>query len=175
MLATFMEVLDTSVANVSLPHIAGPNVISGFAFGFLFVPLTTTTMGTLENEQVRNATGIYNLMRNIGGSVGISAVTSLISRGGQRRQAYFATHLTATSSVLQSRVHQLADYLGSSVGHANATAKAYALVYQTVLQQAQLAAYLATFRLLTVMSVLCVFGLLFFRRAEAKAGAVAAD
>jgi DHA2 family multidrug resistance protein len=160
---------------ISIGSIAGPNVISGFAFGFLFVPLTTTTMGTLENEQVRNATGIYNLMRNIGGSVGISAATSLIARGGQRRQAYFATHLTATSGVFQAQVHRLAAYLSGTFGQANAVARAYALTYQTVLQQAQVEAYVATFQLLTVLSVLCVVGLLFFRRVEAKAGAVAAD
>jgi DHA2 family multidrug resistance protein len=160
---------------ISIGSIAGPNIISGFAFGFLFVPLTTTTMGTLENEQVRNATGIYNLMRNIGGSVGISAATSLITRGAQRRQAYFATHLGPTSTVFQSQVHQLSQYLSGIVGSANATARAYALVYQNVVAQAQLAAYVATFQLLTLLSVLCVFGLLFFRRVEAKAGAVAAD
>jgi DHA2 family multidrug resistance protein len=160
---------------ISIGSIAGPNIISGFAFGFLFVPLTTTTMGTLENEQVRNATGIYNLMRNIGGSVGISAATSLVARGSQRRQAYFAAHLGPTSNVFQSQVRQLSGYLSSMVGHANATARAYALVYQTELAQAQLAAYVATFELLTVLTVLCVFGLLFFRRVKAQAGAVAAD
>jgi DHA2 family multidrug resistance protein len=160
---------------ISIGSIAWPNVISGFAFGFLFVPLTTTTMGTLENEQIRNATGIYNLMRNIGGSIGISGVTSLVSRGGQRRQAYFATHFGPTSAVFRQHVQQIISYLGGAVGHANATAKAYALVYQDVLAQAQLAAYVATFQLLTLLTGLCVIGLLFFRRVEAKAGAVAAD
>ena len=119
----------------------------------------TTTMGTLENEQVRNATGIYNLMRTIGGSVGISAATSLITRDGQRRQAYFGAHLGPTSGVLQTHINQLTGYLTGIVGNANATARAYALVYQTVLAEAQLAAYVATFQLLTGLTVLCVFGL----------------
>lgn len=155
--------------------IAGPNIISGFAFGFLFVPLTTTTMGTLENEQVRNATGIYNLMRNIGGSIGISAATSQISRGAQRRQAYFGTHLASTSHVFQEQISQLTSYLSPIVGEANAKARAYALLYQTVLNQAQLAAYIRIFQVLTLLSIACVVGIFFFQKVQAKAGAVAAD
>jgi MFS transporter, DHA2 family, multidrug resistance protein len=160
---------------ISSWSIAGPNIISGFAFGFLFVPLTTTTMGTLENEQVRNATGIYNLMRNIGGSVGISAATSQITRGAQRRQAYFATHLGPTSHVFQQQVHQLTAHLSGIVGEANARARAYALVYQTVVEQAQLAAYVRIFQILTLLSIACVVGLLCFQKVKPKAGAVAAD
>ena len=160
---------------ISSASIAVPNIISGFAFGFIFVPLTTTTMGTLENEQVRNATGLYNLMRNIGGSIGISAATSQITRGAQRRQAYFGTHLGPTSGVFQSQVHQLTTYLSSALGQANAQAKAYGLVYDTVIRQAQLASYVRLFQILTGLSVLCAVFLLFFRRVRAKAGAVAAD
>ena len=50
-----------------------PNFINGFAGGFVFVPLTTMTMGRLRKQEIGNAAGIYNLMRNIGGSVGIAA------------------------------------------------------------------------------------------------------
>src|ERR1051326_2388334 len=61
---------------VASSNVTWPLVISGFAMGFIFVPLTTMTMGTLRNEQVGNAAGIYNLMRNTGGSAGIAAMTT---------------------------------------------------------------------------------------------------
>ena len=53
-----------------------PNVLSGVGMGFIFVPLTTTSMGGLPNEQMGNAAGLFNLMRNIGGSIGIAMATT---------------------------------------------------------------------------------------------------
>jgi DHA2 family multidrug resistance protein len=160
---------------ISIGSIAFPNIVNGFAFGLIFVPLTTTTMGTLGNEQIRNATGIYNLMRNIGGSIAISAATSQITRGAQRRQFYFGANFRPTSSAFQSQVHQLTAYLQSIFGAANAPARAIAIVYGEVVQQAQLLAYIRLFQILTALALACVIGLLFFRGVRAKAGAVAAD
>ena len=161
--------------DISIGSIALPNIISGLALGFLFVPLTTTTMGTLPNEQVRNATGIYNLVRNIGGSVGIAAVTSELARGAQRRQALFAIHLAPTSRVLQARVHELTALLTPKFGPADALPRAYALIYRTVLEQAQLAAFVKDFQILTLLSLLCIPGIFLFQRVRAEHGAVAAD
>src|SRR5947209_15047779 len=61
---------------ISMGSIVWPSIISGLAMGFVFVPLTTTAMGTLSNEQMGNASGVFNLMRNTGGSIGIAAVTT---------------------------------------------------------------------------------------------------
>ena len=68
-------------------NVMWPNILSGVAMGFMFVPLTTATMGDLPNEQMGNATGIFNLMRNIGGGIGISMATTLVARGTQTHQA----------------------------------------------------------------------------------------
>jgi len=72
---------------VTSSSIMWPNIISGFAMGFIFVPLTTMAMGTLPNEQMGNASGVFNLMRNTGGSIGIAAMTTMLSRGSQVHQA----------------------------------------------------------------------------------------
>src|SRR5690349_14988215 len=71
---------------VTSSSITWPNIISGFAMGFIFVPLTTMAMGTLANEQMGNASGVFNLMRNTGGSIGIAAMTTMLSRGSQIHQ-----------------------------------------------------------------------------------------
>jgi len=55
-----------------MSSVAWPNAINGFAAGFIFVPLTTLAMGTLRKREMGNATGVYNVMRNIGGSIGIA-------------------------------------------------------------------------------------------------------
>ena len=54
---------------VAMSSIVPANVLMGFGLGFIFVPLTTLNVGTLRNDQMGNATGIQNLMRNVGGSV----------------------------------------------------------------------------------------------------------
>src|SRR5216110_2342120 len=79
---------------ISISSIVWPNIISGVAMGFVFVPLTTMALGTLSNEQMGNASGVFNLMRNTGGSVGIASVTTLLARGVQIHQAAMVAHVT---------------------------------------------------------------------------------
>jgi len=69
--------------SIGMKDIIWPSVMNGIAISFIFVPLTTSTMGTLSQQQMGNATGIFNLMRNLGGSIGIAALTSMIARGSQ--------------------------------------------------------------------------------------------
>ncbi len=67
-------------------NVIWPNVINGLATGFIFVPLTTSAMGMLRNEEIGNATGLYNLMRNIGAAAGIAMMTTFLARGAQVHQ-----------------------------------------------------------------------------------------
>ena len=68
---------------ITVASVGVPNVVMGVAMGFVFVPLTVASMGGLPNEQMGNAAGIFNLMRNIGGGIGISVATTLVARGAQ--------------------------------------------------------------------------------------------
>ena len=68
-------------------NVIWPRWVNGIAISFIFVPLTTSTMSQLAQEQMGNATGLYNLMRNIGGSIGIAFVTTMLARGAQAHQA----------------------------------------------------------------------------------------
>jgi DHA2 family multidrug resistance protein len=70
------------------------NLVQGAGISLLFVPLTTIAMGLLRNEEMGNASGIFNLMRNLGGSIGISAVTTIATRAAQVHQAYLVAHAT---------------------------------------------------------------------------------
>src|SRR5947209_1809144 len=71
---------------VAMRNIVIPSILNGFAISLIFVPLTTSTMGTLDRAQMGNATGIFNLMRNLGGSAGISLITTFVSRVSQANQ-----------------------------------------------------------------------------------------
>ncbi len=79
---------------ISVWSVIWPSVLNGVAISFIFVPLTTSTMGHLRQDQMGNATGIFNLMRNLGGSFGIAMVTTLLARRAQVHQAIMVAHMT---------------------------------------------------------------------------------
>src|SRR5471032_3377985 len=82
-------------------------LISGVAMGFVFVPLTTLSMATLPQDQIGNASGIFNLMRNTGGSVGIAIMTTLLARNGQRHQNDLMANINDYNPAFQQMFAQL--------------------------------------------------------------------
>jgi DHA2 family multidrug resistance protein len=149
---------------ISSSSIVWPGMLSGFAMGFVFVPLTTMAMGTLANEQMGNASGVFNLMRNTGGSLGIAAVTTFLARGAQTHQAVMAAHLTPYDPAVQERLHQLAGP-GSAPG---AFTQAYGAIYGTLVRQATLMSYIDNFRLLAFLCVICIPAIFLFKTVRRK-------
>ena len=93
--------------------------LSGFFLGFVFVPLATVAMGTLAEQQISNASGIYNLFRNLGGSLGISAVETIIARHEQVHRDELVHNFSAHSPVFESalaKLHGQLTHHGSTVG-----------------------------------------------------------
>ena len=124
------------------------------------------TTGTLSNEQIGNATGIFNLMRNVGGGFGIAAVTTMLARGAQVHQAMMVSHLTPYDPAFQQRVSELMSATGGSL--MTATAEAYSAIYQTLVRQANLLAYIDNFRRLAFMCLLCMSAALLFKKVRAR-------
>jgi DHA2 family multidrug resistance protein len=151
--------------SISMISIALPNFFNGFAGGLVFVPLTTMAMGKLRKEEVGNAAGIYNLARNIGGSVGIATVTTLLVRGSQVHQSYLVANVTARNSVMAGILHGMETklYIAGFDGY-TAHQKALGMLYGILQQQATLLAYADNFRLLGCLALLCIPLAFFFRR-----------
>src|SRR5204862_439429 len=170
-LATYM--LSHLTLDVAMRNITVPNVVAGFALGFIFVPLTTTAMGTLRNEQIGGATGLFNLMRNIGGSVGIAVVTTLLARTSQRDHALLVGNLSPDNPVYQDVYRALRGALAPDVGAA-AGDQANAILYQLLLRQVALLSYVENFRLIAVVCLACVPLVFLFRRVRASRGPIAA-
>jgi DHA2 family multidrug resistance protein len=157
---------------ISMGSIVWPNVISGLAMGFVFVPLTTIAMGTLSNEEVGNASGVFNLMRNTGGSIGIAAMTAMLSRGAQVHQNNLISHVNPYSPETMDRVRQLSGAVGG-VGASDSwwvMQQAYAGIYGMVSKQAMLLSYIDNFRALAILCALCVPAALLFKRVRARKG-----
>lgn len=152
---------------ISMSEIVWPQIISGLAMGFIFVPLTVMATGTLTNEQMGNATGLFSLMRNLGGSVGIAGVTTMLARGAQVHQAAMVSHLTPYDPVFQLRLRELTTGFAAVGNPITAAPQAYGAIYQTLVGQASLMAYLDNFRLLAFLCLLCIPAALLFKRVKA--------
>jgi DHA2 family multidrug resistance protein len=149
---------------IAQTNIIYPMVISGFAMGFVFVPLTTMTMATLPQDQIGNASGMYNLMRNTGGSIGIAIMTTFLARNAQVHQAYLTEHTTPYDPAFQQMFEQIKASLMQTMDAVSAAQQAYATVYGMVVKQAMVLSYLDNFRILAVLCVLCIPAAFIFKR-----------
>jgi DHA2 family multidrug resistance protein len=164
MLALSAFLLSDLTLQVSMRSVIFPTVLNGVAISFIFVPLTTATMSQLRQRQIGSATGLYNLMLNIGGSIGIALVTTLIARGAQAHQALMVGHLTPTDPALTRQLHAAQAMLARHGDSVTAMHQAYALIYNMLNQQAHLWAFVDTFRVFALI-VLCCLPLIFlFKR-----------
>lgn len=147
--------LDIGIYSMLLPIIA-----IGFGISTAFVPLSLLTVGHLANKDMGNGSGIFNLMRNIGGSVGIAMTTTMLARMSQVHQTFLVSHLTPYDTVYR----QTSQAMGQGVGDG--------LVYQNLLRQSALLAYIDSFYWFGAMAILCVFTVFLFRKVK-NAGMVA--
>jgi DHA2 family multidrug resistance protein len=143
--------------DVSEWTIAWVGFIQGAGLGFLFVPLTTVTFATLAPEHRADATGLYNLSRNVGSSVGISIVSYLLTRNGQINHELIASHVTATNRAFDNAVvlHAMSPW----------TASGRAALDQLIQFQAAIISYIDDFKLMMILSIAAVPLVLLLRKA----------
>jgi len=172
-LATSAFMLSNINLDISKGNVILPNIVNGLAMGFIFVPMTTTTMGRLANRQMGNASGIYNLMRNTGGSIGISIATTVLARLAQSHQNTLAGHIDPYNPVFQERFHQLMHGFATNTSAPDASQQAYGAIYGMVLRQSMLLAFVDNFRILGYVCILCIPLVFVFRKVQARGGASA--
>jgi DHA2 family multidrug resistance protein len=165
-IATFM--LGNINLEITSASVTWPNIISGFAMGFIFVPLTTVAMGTLSNEQMGNATGLFNLLRNLGGGVGIAAVTTMLSRSSQSHMAVLVGHLTPYDVAFREALARSSAAFGGGPG---SEPTALAALYAMTAREASVMAFVDIFRLLALLCFACVPLVFLFKRVGASKGA----
>ena len=150
--------------DVARINIIWPSIVNGIAISFIFVPLTTTTMSQLSQQELGNASGLYNLMRNLGGSIGIAFVTTMLARGAQAHQALMVGHLTPTNPAYVQRFQAARKALELHTDPVTATHQAYSAVYSLLDQQAHLWAFMDNFFIFGVMSILAAPLIFLFKR-----------
>jgi DHA2 family multidrug resistance protein len=144
-----------------------PRAWQGFALGFLFVPLTTVTLSAISNAKMANATGLYTLVRQLGGSLGIAILELLQTRRQDFAQQTLASGVTLANPAVSSMLN----------GAANRTQALLSLA-GSVEQNAIVLSYDYVFRICAIVFVLSiplVFMLSSTRKSNAAAAAAALD
>jgi len=150
----------------SMRNIIPANILTGFGIGFIFVPLTASSVATLRDDQIGSATGLQNLMRNVGGGIGISWLSTVLARHAQAHQVFLAGHVSSLAPAYQARVGVIQKAFGAHFSPVDALHRAQGAIYNTVLEQSSYWAYVDAFYMVMWACVICIFGLLFFQNAR---------
>ena len=127
-----------------------PQFIQGASIGLVFVPLTVVTMAVIPKEKMGNATGLFNMLRNIGGGVGISLVATMLTRMGQEHTNLLVANISQFSpSALGLVVGLKGVFAGSGPGLADR--QAFAALFGLVQREATMVALVRVFQYLGVL------------------------
>jgi len=126
-----------------------PQLIQGVGMSLLFVPLTTVAMDPIPRERMGYATSLFNLMRNIGGSIGIAMTGTMLARNSQSTTSVLGSHVTPYDAASQQMLAQLRGaFMAAGADVVTATNRAYAALFGMVQRQASMVAFVGIFQLL---------------------------
>jgi DHA2 family multidrug resistance protein len=117
-----------------------PRVVMGFGMGLFFVPLSASAFATIPNERTGNASGIFNLLRNLGGSFGVAIGTTVVARRTQVHQNFLVETFTPYGSAYQEYHERIRRFLEHRYARATQDS-VFAFIYQEVVRQAAMLAF----------------------------------
>ncbi len=148
--------------------IATARLVQASGLAFLFIPISTIAYAGVPIERYNNASALVNLSRNLGGSVGIAVLTTLLARRSQAHQTVLAEHVSPYSQPYLDMAQSLqAMMLGQGGTAAEALTRAQAVIATRLEQQATLLSYLDNFMLLAGIFGLLIPLVFFMRRPQA--------
>ena len=152
-----------------------PQFVQGFALSMLFVPLTTISMDPIPRERMGNATSLFNLMRNIGGSVGIAITGTMLARQQQVYYQTLGTNVDPYNPASQAMLERLrGGFLSSGADPVTASHQALAAVAGLVHRQAAIVSFVEIFRLLGIMFLILIPLVFLMKRPAGRGGPAAA-
>src|ERR1700741_220826 len=183
--ARYLLLLGLSTLSASLFHMTSFNldidfktsvlarVFQAVGLAFLFVPINTAAYAYLPREKNNAASGLMNLARNIGGSVGISFVTTLLDRRTQKHLSDLNSHFTSANAQFQAMVRGTAQQLiAHGTSSADAQRQAYGVVQNLLQRQATVLAYIGNFHVLAY-AILAMIPMVFLMKKTKSSGGMA--
>jgi DHA2 family multidrug resistance protein len=145
-------------------NLAWPRFVQGFSQGFIFVPLQALSLATVTTERLGNATAAYNMLRNIGGSVGVAVAATMLARRSQFHQSALTDHINVWNPAVTDRLRDwTAHFSAHGADSFTAGRQALAMLYRETVTQAHILSYADDFWLL-LSAYAAVFLLIPFMR-----------
>jgi DHA2 family multidrug resistance protein len=154
-------------------HAVRARMLQSFGLAFLFIPINVAAFAYVPKEKTNMGTGIINLARNIGASVGIATVTTMLDRRTQFHQSRLTENANDYSAAYHNMLNGLQTKLvaaGSTAAHA--TAQAHGMIYNTIQRQAVMLSFIDNFKMLGVVFLAVIPVLLMMKKPRAPAGGV---
>ena len=153
LLNAFASIQMTSLSlSMDYWSLAWPRFLQGFSAGFIFPPLQTLTLATIQIGRLGNATAAYNVVRNVGGSVGVALATMFLLRRSQEHQSTLVSHVNVWDPDTARRLKEWTTHFSSQGADAfTASRRAMAMLYRTTTEQAQVMAYVDDFWLIALV------------------------
>ncbi len=152
-----------------------PQFLQGTGMALTFVPLTTVTMQAISPQKMGNATSLFNLMRNIGGSVGIATTGTMLTRQRQTVASVLGERITVYDPKTTNLLAQLkAGFMARGADAVTAGERAYAALHGILLAQASMVSFVWLFRLLGGIFLMLLPLIMIMRRPKGRASAAAA-
>ncbi|MDE6139168.1 MAG: MFS transporter, partial [Candidatus Gastranaerophilales bacterium] len=152
--------LNLQISNI---NIMIPNFIMGLGMGLSFVPIINLAMETISNVQMTNATGLQNLLKNIGSAVGTSLVATMVTRFSQVHQNMMVGNLSELNPAFIERVQSTTAALSQYTHITVAKHMAEYSQYGTLLKQSSLWAFMDSFRIFGLLCFMLIPLLLLFK------------
>jgi MFS transporter, DHA2 family, multidrug resistance protein len=154
-------------------HAVRARMLQSFGLAFLFIPINVAAFAYVPREKTNMGTGIINLARNIGASVGIATVTTMLERRTQAHQARLMDHVNTLSQAYHNMLNGTqARLISAGSGLAEAGSRATGMIYSTVQRQAAMLAFIDNFKMLGVVFFAVIPVLLLLRRPKVPSGGV---
>ena len=157
---TMVGISSLMLGNINLQiasiDIVIPNFIFGFGMSFAMIPLVTLSAATLRNDQMTNASGVQNMLKNVGGAIGTSLAGTMITRYSQIHQANMVHNLTPLNPVFQAKMEAMKGAFSQLTHHSVAEYMAQYSLYGEMLEQATLWGFMETFRIFGLATIIIV-------------------
>ncbi len=159
--------------NIDFKTAVYARILQAVGLAFLFVPINTAAYAFLPREKNNAASGLMNLARNIGGSVGISFVTTMLDRRTQKHLSDLMGHLSGTNAQFQATLRGLTQqFISHGSSAPDAQRQAYAMIQNTVQRQATMLSYLDNFHILGY-AILAMIPMVFLMKRTRSSGGMA--
>jgi DHA2 family multidrug resistance protein len=145
--------------------------LRGLGMGFIFTPLSALSLSEIPREKMAQASGLFNVLRQVGGSFGVAIMGTLLTNRTTFHLANYGAAVDQSSPVVQNVLHDLKYFaMQSGGGDASLTSmRAQALLIYHVSQQAFVSAIDDDFFLSSLITIICIVPVIFLRKIKKRA------